>query len=328
MNTKYLHFLLIPILLLVFSVIVKALPSPTDNPTNPGWTVTHIDDPPFAYIALSYGSSFYTNGSYLANGDYIGVFYEVGGIYKCGGYIIYPQNFIQVYGDPSGNNGFQSNEQIFWKIWKLETNTTHNATAIYDNSGVLCSYCNISGNFNNFGFGLVTTLNDGVSPANPHPFSLPSNWSLFSLTYNPSTPSPVSFFNPAGSSIKIVKDGSGNVYSPSPFVNTLGNLSVGKGYLALCSSPISYNYSGQEVSPEIIPINYTTGWNLLGYTRTSSGNIQNMFNSVLQAVLMVKSENGQVYIPSLNINQISQLLPQKAYWVKMNAAGSFFYPVN
>jgi hypothetical protein len=51
-----------------------------------------------------------------------------------------------------------------------------------------------------------------------------------------------------------------------------------------------------------------------------------MLSNILTDVEIVKDENGNIFSPQLNINQIGNLYPGKGYQIKMILSNTLIYP--
>ncbi|MHB9028487.1 MAG: right-handed parallel beta-helix repeat-containing protein [Candidatus Latescibacterota bacterium] len=81
-----------------------------------------------------------------------------------------------------------------------------------------------------------------VTPAEIR-YSLAQGWNLVSFTGIDGMNSAQAFAS-LGTALKLVKDGSGNVYYPQYGINQIGTLRIGMGYWVCTQSPAVLNYSG------------------------------------------------------------------------------------
>jgi hypothetical protein len=128
--------------------------------TAPSWTYNITGNNHTIYLPSSAYMGAANNT--LSSGDYIGVFYDSAGILKCGGYIKWlgSTTAISAWGASSGNtNGFQNNEVIKWKIWRLASNQEYLVQAAYSTDD--CYFPN-SGNYITNGLSGIIALSDNT----------------------------------------------------------------------------------------------------------------------------------------------------------------------
>ena len=76
-----------------------------------------------------------------------------------------------------------------------------------------------------------------------------------------------------------------------------------------------HGYSQQMVS---IP----TGWSIMStYIDPIYPNLENIFSELLQDIIIIKNENGELYYPDWNLNMIGEITIGEGYEIKMNNNG-------
>jgi hypothetical protein len=98
------------------------------------------------------------NGFNLEQGDVIGVFYEEDGIEKCAGAAAWfgENTVVSAFGDDPeipGKNGFGQNENMQWKVYFNQTQTTHPVDVTYN-----FNMPHYSGKFKMFGLSMLESL--------------------------------------------------------------------------------------------------------------------------------------------------------------------------
>jgi uncharacterized protein (TIGR02145 family) len=157
---------------------------------------------------------------------------------------------------------------------------------------------------------------------------LPQGWSMFSTYIIPDNSSVETVLISIISQVIIVKNNNGDVYWPDYNVNQIINLIIGQGYQIKMTSNQNLTVSGTIVVPENLPINIATGWNIIGYLRTSSASIQSVFSNIVSNIIIVKNGGGQVYWPPYSVDQIIEMNPGEGYQVKSNSGCMLLYPAN
>ncbi|MCX6258071.1 MAG: FG-GAP-like repeat-containing protein [Bacteroidia bacterium] len=126
----------------------------------PAWTYTNTGNNHSFYIPTTAYIS--AGGNSLSIGDYIGVFYNVSGTLYCGGYVEWMGITTAVpafSADAGDTNGFQTNEAIKWKIWRLANNQEYTVYASYNSD--TCYFSN-QGYFSSNGLSGIIALSDNI----------------------------------------------------------------------------------------------------------------------------------------------------------------------
>ena len=132
-------------------------------------------------------------------------------------------------------------------------------------------------------------------------------------------------FSQIEDNVVIIKDEDGNVYWPEYNLNSIGDLSIGKGYQIKMSNSDELVINGVK-SPYNYPISLSGSWNILGYLHQESASIETMLNSVEDNLIILKDEDGNVYWPEFNLNSIGDLLPGEGYRIKILNPSNLIYP--
>ncbi|MCX6258271.1 MAG: hypothetical protein NTW49_10320, partial [Bacteroidia bacterium] len=156
--------------------------------------------------------------------------------------------------------------------------------------------------------------------------NLPTGWFIFSTFINPQNPEISHVISSIQSLIIIIKDENGLVYWPAYEVNQIGNMITGKGYQIKLSAATTLTITGNQIDPESTPLSLNPGWGMLGYIRTSEGELVAMLNSINENIIIMKNSMGQVYWPLWSVNQIGIMIPGEGYQIKMSSACILIYP--
>lgn len=158
--------------------------------------------------------------------------------------------------------------------------------------------------------------------------SLPFGWSIFSIYMNPVFSNFDSVFSAIVQNVVMVKSETGLIYWPQYNINAIGDFSIGRGYLIKMGNQATLNVYGDLLIPQNTAISLNTGWNIIGYLRTSPMAIESVFSAISSNVVIVKSGNGSIYWPQFNVNSIGDMQPGQGYQVKMLNAGNLIYLAN
>ncbi|MCX6257927.1 MAG: fibrobacter succinogenes major paralogous domain-containing protein [Bacteroidia bacterium] len=172
---------------------------------------------------------------------------------------------------------------------------------------------------------LALTITIGHTQSNNQVINLPQGWSMFStyIQLSPAAISTVMF--PVVSQVTLVKNGAGNVYWPQYGVNSIGNMQIGEGYQVNMLTAQNLTITGAQLVPENTPFVIPQGWSMIGYLRIFSSRIDSAFSDILNNVIIVKDDQGNVYWPGQGVNQTIFIKPGKGYQIKMLNADTMTY---
>ncbi len=177
----------------------------------------------------------------------------------------------------------------------------------------------------------IIEANNGCSETNyfTQNIYLHSGWNLISSNIKPLQPDSINhIMNDIKSKVLVVKDLQGNVYIPQYNINSLGKWDIEKGYLMYMSNADTLSIIGNKISPESSPINLKSGWNLISYMRDKNADIEDNLSSVSENLIIAKTIDGKVYIPSYNINTIGDQVVGNGYYLYLSNPDTLIYPSN
>ena len=126
--------------------------------------------------------------------------------------------------------------------------------------------------------------------------------------------------------IVIVQDMQ-NAWWPAQSVNTIGNWNSSTGYKIKVSEEVSLQMVGYEEANKTI--NLVQGWNLIPVLSNNPVNCESLFSPVINDLTIVKEVAGYgIYWPDEDILTLSNLIPGKAYLVRVENAVSVTFPAN
>ncbi len=161
-----------------------------------------------------------------------------------------------------------------------------------------------------------------------HSINLPDGWSMFSTYIVPLNSSVESLFLSILPQLIVVKNAEGDIYWPEYSVNQLTTFSNTRGYQILMNSSIGFTITGQVINPASYPLNIEQGWSIIPYLKMTALPIETMLESIENHILLIKDDQGLLYIPGYNINQINYMLPGEAYQIKTSSSCILQYPNN
>jgi hypothetical protein len=156
---------------------------------------------------------------------------------------------------------------------------------------------------------------------------LAEGWGIWSTYIDPANPSMDAVFADIVNNLTIVKDESGQVYWPMFGLNSIGELTDGKGYQAKMMADDVLVLEGNLV-PFDLPLNLTEGWGIMGFLHPNEEGYpaSDMMAPVVDQLTILKDESGSVYWPMFGLNSIGNMIRDKGYQVKMMSDVVFSYP--
>lgn len=155
-----------------------------------------------------------------------------------------------------------------------------------------------------------------------HTINIPQGWSGLSSYIIPQNSSVVAIFQPIINNL-IILESQTAMYWPGGGVNTIVNWNTHDGYMIKVSKPVQLTFTGALEQNQTLQIN--AGWNLIPVLSECEVNVATLFAG--KDLIIVKEVAGwNVFWPSMNINTIGNLLPGKAYQVKMNSPTEITFP--
>ena len=161
-----------------------------------------------------------------------------------------------------------------------------------------------------------------------HGIALPPGWSMISSFVSPNNPTLDTVFAKVLSRLVIVKDGSGQVYFPSFFINQIQGWNANNGYQIYMQAADTLTISGNEIDPQVTPVALPPGWSTISYLRNSGMRTDSALSTLGGSLVIAKNNAGQVYYPSEGINDIGNMKPGQGYRVYLSSALTLTYPAN
>ncbi|MFH0876425.1 MAG: hypothetical protein V1859_10895 [archaeon] len=189
---------------------------------------------------------------------------------------------------------------------------------------------NVSGEYTTYVY-IADTLHDSVTATvltGEEGINATSGWSLISYPKQPDNTSVVHAVEDISSIFTIIYRYDGGVTwksydGPGGSPDTLTTISSAKGYWLKTTQSTQLNFTGTEVSS--MQINLTSGWNLIGYPKSTTTNLTTTMADILNNVDTIFRFDGGVTWksydgPGGSPDTLTTLTPGKGYYVKMNNA--------
>ena len=245
----------------------------------------------------------------------VGVFFiNSYGEYQCAGFGELNGSIEQIaaMGDDNTTDeidGLTPGEEFLWMISDCNGNITF-ATAEY------------SGGSSTFTPNDITFISEiNAIPNGPlsQIIELNSGWSMFSTYMIPEDMDIITNLSSIVDQLIIVKDVVGDVYLVEWNFNSIGDLEVGQGYQIKTTDEVSFEIFGNYAFPEDNAISLNSGWNMIGYLRTSPSNLSLVMSEINSEgnLIIVKDYFGSAYLPEFDFNGIGDMIPGQGYQLKM-----------
>lgn len=254
--------------------------------------------------------------------DAIGVFYKRGNTEHCAGIHIWRSNTggkaITIWGDnplTPLKDGMENGDAYIFKFWDAKEGKEYYARPTYSTGTNLYS-------------------NDAISQVSALQSSKTLNinlgenqWTLMSSNLVPSN----SEWKVITSSIQDtafrIKDESGKLYFPSQGIADLVSLEMKSAYLMYVSKATTLGIEGADAQLNFYDYVLNTGrWYYMSYLPQVNQPIATVYNSINSRIILVKNPAGQVYYPSLGINEVVTMKPGEGYRIAVNQNLTFRYP--
>ena len=291
------------------------------SPAPTGWEVLPTNETHL--IMISDLAEVTLDANPVPDGSVVGVFFNQNGTMKCGGWAVWSghETSITAYGATNGlDNGFEAGENFQWRVFDISQMDEFNGTACYS-AGYPNEGTYATGGFS--GVHCVEALSIII-----HPVNLPFGWSIWSTYVTPTDPNIAAMMDSIDSNVTIVKSGTGLIYWPQYYLNTIGTTIVGEGYQIKMAAHDTLYVQGMLIDPVITTLEFPFGWSIIGYLRTTPIDVVTAMSPIAQSIIIMKSGTGLIYWPLYNLNTIGNLLPGQGYQLKMSQLEQYSYPAN
>ncbi|HBQ60210.1 MAG TPA: hypothetical protein DD671_11470 [Balneolaceae bacterium] len=136
-----------------------------------------------------------------------------------------------------------------------------------------------------------------------------------SLNVFPSNGSPASVFGSIPG-LQIVQDDEGSVFIPGYNVNTIGQINGERGYYLFTSGEdtLDFNIEGRRKLPSETDIELSGNrFNIVPNLYSDSVAIEEAMGGLEDRIVIAQDDEGNVWMPSDNVNTIGQMVPGKGY---------------
>ena len=158
---------------------------------------------------------------------------------------------------------------------------------------------------------------------------LREGWGMASARVRPYDSDMIEVYSDVVDGLIIAKDNNGNVYMPEFDFNGIGDWDFFQGYQYKMSDSNTLTVRGSRVIPQLNEMTLVDGWNLMSYLRKDPADIALSMESIVDEIIIVKDEDGAVYMPEFGFNGIGNFNQGIGYQVKtFNQVDFTFTPNN
>ncbi len=152
----------------------------------------------------------------------------------------------------------------------------------------------------------------------------PAGWSGISTYIVPFNSEIETMLNPIFNDLIILKN-LNEMYYPADSIFTLKNWDAYSGYVIKVTNKTNLPICGSEVQNKTLTLE--EGWSLIPVLSHEPFDIEALFTGVEGFVIAKDAVGTGIYWKEYGINTIVDVLPGKAYYVKMNAPGSITFSI-
>ncbi len=158
--------------------------------------------------------------------------------------------------------------------------------------------------------------------------NLRQGWGMLSSRVKPYNKEIDIVFEGVVNNLNIIKDNDGSVYLPEFGFNGIGDLDFKKGYQYKMVDQDIMNVRGSRVIPNLNTISLLEGWNIMSYLRKNSAALDQILADITDQIILVKDEDGAVYMPEFGFNGIGNMYSGDGYQIKTNQQVDLTYSPN
>lgn len=158
-----------------------------------------------------------------------------------------------------------------------------------------------------------------------HTISIPEGWSAISTYVVPFHPEFETIFDTVNDKIDVVYNINSQIYWPDAGINTIGNWNSANGYIVKAKVPLQIKVYGLFEISQMVQL--SAGWNLMPTLNTVPSSTFVVFRDIEDKIDVVREVGGnKVYWPAQGIYTLTQLMPGKAYFIRVTEDCFIIFP--
>ncbi len=158
-----------------------------------------------------------------------------------------------------------------------------------------------------------------------HTINVPEGLSAMSTYVIPLNSEFETIFDTVNDKVDVIHDIQSNLYWPDEGINTIGEWNNEQGYVVNAKEPFQIKVYGLfEISQTVV---LNEGWNLMPVLNTIPSSTFVVFRDIDEVIDIVEEVGGdKVYWPEQSIFTLTQLMPGKAYFIRVKEDCFLVFP--
>jgi len=214
--------------------------------------------------------------------------------------------------------GFAEGETMHFRVWSHASGEEFDVQVGFDPDQP-----NSDGKFHNNGLSALTGIELLTSIQT---LNLAEGWSGISTYLNPTDANIENMFSSVSDEMVVMYKLDGSMYWPGQNLNTIGQWDTYDGHVIKMSQDATLEVSGDEIDNKSVFLE--SGLNLIPVLSSDPANVELLFSTIPQLVLVKEVAGIGVYLPQWGINTLGSVLPGSAYFAYTNQSGSISYSGN
>ena len=157
---------------------------------------------------------------------------------------------------------------------------------------------------------------------------LREGWGMVSSSVRPFEKQIDKIYAEVVSGMVMTKNNNGSVYMPEYAFNGIGEWNHFEGYQYKMDGNHLLTLRGSKIIPELNPVTLNEGWNMISYLRNTPADIVAVMDAVVEDLIILKDEDGSVYMPDFEFNGIGNFEAGKGYQIKTAGSTTFTFASN
>ena len=157
---------------------------------------------------------------------------------------------------------------------------------------------------------------------------LREGWGMVSTHVRPYNKDVAEVYAGVETDLNIAKNNNADVYMTEFGYNGIGDWNFKEGYQYNMNAENVLTVRGSRVIPELNPIAFSEGWNMMAYLRNSPADVIAILDGIASDITILKNEDGNVYMPEFGFNGIGNFNPGKGYQIKTTTTTQLAFESN
>ncbi|QXD16164.1 hypothetical protein GQ464_004215 [Rhodocaloribacter litoris] len=229
-------------------------------------------------------------------------------------------------GFPEGAQRVRLSTQIYYDPYQTKTSVRTVHFDLHGNPGTAISMPTNK----SLQYTITTTEPDDVEggETTTQTLTLAAGWNTVSLNVSPTNLAVETLLAGLGDQLVLVQNNTGKVYYPEFGINDIGTWNLLEAYEVNTRAAATLTVEGTPISPVAMPINLTTGWNLVPFLPAQEMPLETALASIADKLVVVIDNLGRIYYPEFGINDIGTMKPGQGYRMYVSGVAVLTYPLS